>query len=222
MDSIDCFDRYDRELGWSFQRTIPTAEFKALLDLRLELIDLEKNMVSRYGLDDFDDWVRSGPKIFPIPGANLWSIKNIYEYKLEYFMNKLGNTEDVQAYSKLVSEEKEMTQKLLRIAEKSKNVDIPYDFPSEYHKYYSISQEMFSLFNEIKYKYGITKEEFYIWLRSHGVKGLSVAGIYEIIPGLELYELEFLKERLGNTEEVVRFEQLAMDYAALENMQTEQ
>lgn len=219
MDSIDCFDRYRDELGWVFTRVMPTAEFKALLDLRLKLIDYEKSMVSRYGLDDFEDWVRSGPKIFPVPGTGMWSIENIYEYKLEYFLNKLGDTEDVQTYSRLVNEEKEMTQRLLRIADKSKNVDIPSGFPD---KYYDISQEMVFLFDEIKNKHGITKEEFYVWLRSQGVKGLSVAGIYEIIPGLELYELEFLKERLGNTEEVTRFEELAMEYAALENMQTEQ
>lgn len=217
MDSIDCFDRYSNELGWSFVRTIPTAEFKAVLDLRLKIKDLDKSIASRYGLEDFDEWCRSEIKTFILPGTDIYSIENVYRRRLDYLTENLGSIEDVMAYSKLVKEEGEMLQKINRIIEQCKtNFPATVDGLSDdrMEKYHVLFEGMVLLFNEIKQKYGITKEEFYIWLRAKGVKGKS-SGLFEVIPDLELYEIEFLRERLGDVEEVREYEKLATEYTEL-------
>lgn len=217
MDSIDCFDRYKRELGWSFCRTIPTAEFKYVLDTRLKMNDLEKFIIIRHKLDEkkLNEWITGRAERTYIAGP-VWGIKDIYDLKLEYFRKKLGDCDEVRVYSELLQAEKNMMANINKIISKVKlpagtEQDLSRD---DKEKENDLFFQLDGLFNHIIKQYGLTKEEFYIWLRANGVKGES-KGLFEVIPDLELYEIEFLRERLGDVEEVREYEMLATRYAEI-------
>lgn len=221
----DCFERYEKELNFAFIGTLPTPEFKAVLDVVLEIKAVEKTIWEKYGLqEDFDDWLkRQNPHVEYIAGF-IPVIENLEYLKLTYMKEKVGASPEVLKYEEMLNRHKEMVDVFRRNTQYKQPLSptdpiLLIDPEVSYDKLY----KMYCLFDIIKNKYGVTREEFYLWLRSKNIRGKTTAGgIAEVIPGMEMYVVEFLRETIGNTPETRVFEQLASEFAAEELSASEQ
>lgn len=214
----DCFKRYREELNINFLGVFPTREFKAMLDISLKLNDLEKRTQKKYKFtqEEFDEWLEEqNPQISYIAKIPI-GIKNYSEHWLTFIKEKYGDIPEIDEYNNLLKEQENLQKLIDKKIEFCKNqkeqmyIALPtYAGDEQYDKL----RKMQILFDMIGEKYGITYEEFYIWVKNKGINGEIRFGFMEVIPGIEIYTLLFLKEQLGDIAELKIFEELASEFA---------
>jgi hypothetical protein len=214
----DCFKKYKEELGLNFIGVFPTQEFKALLDISLKIRDLEKRIQKKYKFaqEEFDRWIeKQNPQIIYIAKIPI-GIRSYSEYWLTFVKEKCGNIPEINKYNDLLREYEniqKLVDKKIKYCKNQKEqmyIALPtYEGDEQYDKL----SKMQVLFDMIGEKYGITWEEFYIWIKDKGIKGKIRFGFMEVIPGIEMYALSFLKEQLGDVPELSVFEELASEFA---------
>jgi len=235
-DSVTIWEKA-KKTGLFTGLCMPTGVLREYVDAKYEEKTLEELIWAKYDISEeelmawleakeYPEGIRKYVYIGPIK-----FISAPLELRIEFLRNRIGDVPEIAKYYETARKSEEVHERLKKHMDRfSKKTEDPYyeaerapaifctkeDMESEEFKRAAMLVDLSGevIFGEVRGKYGLTLEEFFEWMHARGIEGKKIFyGLLEIVPEVDTYLLDYLRETIGDTEETARLERGIIEQA---------